>query len=158
MEGYQPLLLTTQQLKLDSLGVAVEFPNSLLGDDLCFHRCFWFLTGEICPLKPGATGVENREFLKGDGRFPMGFDGDVLGPISLLSLRTLRPGELLVRLYPQTQGYMAHWIVLTPEGVFDPSHGSEAAGRKALPIVQWTEAWNNTFTIARIHGYLRKMS
>jgi hypothetical protein len=158
MEGYQPLVLTTQQLELDSLGVAVEFPKLLLGDDLCFQRCFWFLTGETCGLKPGALGAENRDFLQKDGRFPVGFDGDILGPIPLLSLRTLRAGEFLVRLHPQTPGHMGHWVVLTPEGIFDPSHGSEAIGRKALPVVQWTGAWNNVFMIARIHGYLKKIS
>lgn len=149
MEGYQPVVLTPRQQALDSSGDAVEFPESLLGEDQCFQRCFWFLTGESCPLKPGALGSENREFLKNDGRFPIQFDAeDDRSLRSLVWLDTCSSGELLVRLYASAIRHMGHWIIVTPEGIFDPGYG-----RKNIPTSEWSLAWNTTYSIARIHRY-----
>lgn len=155
MEGFTPIILNSRQLALDSVGTAVKYPEFLLGADLCFNRCFWFLTGNACHLKPASLGTKTREYLEHDGRFPIDFDRAVPAPLSIILDRVPSTEDLLVRLYPLHPRPMAHWIVIKADGIFDPSHGNECTGRRGVAISQWILAWRRTFGVARIHRFSR---
>lgn len=147
--------LRPAEVHVFTLGEEIQPPLSLCGEDTCFHLAIWFLTGFICPLRAGANYFETAPYLAelqnaGVLELEVWFEtARVDGLAASESLLSLPSGTWLVLLLDETTLYTenerGHWIVITPDGVYDP-----AVNRARIALSSWLSLFAPQYSVRRV--------
>jgi hypothetical protein len=145
--------LLPAEWEIFDLGEVVEVPKHFVGGNFCYHLCIWFLTrtNVDAPEFPNYNDFirQHLEKLKADGVLnwqPPTFETTEWHQVAMADiLLDLPEGTYLVHLLDAIVGNEGHWIVITPDGVFEP--GTQ---RKSIPPSKWVSLLRNRFRVRRI--------
>ena len=142
--------LSHEEEEIFGLGKEVEFPACIGGDGFCFHRCVWFITGNVPGFPEWSTYdghirgylEANRGVLRWDNPLFEATQATQVYPLECVA--GLAEGTYLIQLIDR-QCVTGHWAALVGAGIFDPG-----AGRKDIPVVDWIRIFRNRFGVRRL--------
>jgi hypothetical protein len=156
-----PVDLTAEESAVFVLGKSRTAPDPIRrGSGYCFHRCVYFLTGDIPDLPPWPKyapdppeGQSIKAYIASHGerlgiKKPL-FDYErVNDTMPLHTLTNLGSESYLIQLLDQNE-CKGHWVALKDTKIFDPGYPEEG-GTEDIPVSDWTRAFRNRYVIRRI--------
>lgn len=146
------LELLPEEDEIFNLGLPVEIPACLGGENFCFHVSVWFVTGVQPDLPPNPTYASHiQQYLQKNSE-ALGLAAPLFEVTQMADVKPveclceLTEGRYIVQLLDIKEGgKLGHWIALTEKGVFEPG-----VSRSDIRVEDWVRVFRTRYGVRRI--------